>query len=53
MKEYKIKRTFVNKVWREFQAETKAYLPNVAVAKWLIEYSIAKFIIQSNKNEKD
>ena len=51
MKEIKIKKSFIKKVFRDFEAETKCVL-NATVAKWLIEYAIAKFIIESNKSKK-
>lgn len=48
MKEIKIKKGFITKVLQDFQGEFHVLFRNQGQARSLIEYSIAKFIIESN-----
>lgn len=46
---YKVKKGFVSKVMQDFQREFHAVFTNQGQARNLIEYAIAKFLIESNK----
>ena len=47
--QYKIKKGFVSKVIQDFQGTFNVLFRNQGQARNLIEYSIAKFILESNK----
>ena len=53
MKEIKIKKPFINKVFQDFQSEFHVVFRDATQAKNLIEYAIAKFIIQSNQPKQE
>ena len=49
MTEIKIKKSLIEKILQDFQNETHTLFRDQQNARKLIEYSIAKFIIESNK----
>lgn len=49
MKEIKIKKNLIEKILQDFQEETHRLFRDQKEARMLIEYAIAKFIIESNK----
>ena len=49
MEQIKIKKSFIEKVLQDFQQETHTLFRDQANARKLIEYSVVKFIIGSNK----
>ena len=50
--EIKIKKQFIEKVMQDFQSETHVIFRDQKRVRQLIEYTIAKFIIESNKSKK-
>lgn len=46
---YQVKKGFVTKVVRDFQSTFHVVFRNQGQAKNLIEYAVAKFILESNK----